>query len=347
MDRREFLRLVAAAPLAAVAACTTSSEPQVSSPPPSSPSPSPGAPGSPEAAPATLEWFPFRERGPGPRRDHSLTPADGTLYLFGGRAGGEALDELWTWQPATGWRRVNATGPAPRFGHNAAFVRGRLLVFGGQGGAGLFFDDLWEWNPGNERWKRISRGGPAPAARYGAGGTAVGSALTISHGFTDAGRFDDTWSFRGRWRDVTPAGPRPVERCLHRLVHLEALGLLVLFGGQTTGTPFLGDTWVLDAGMGGWTELGGRGPAPRSFYAAVAAGDVMYLFGGSGEEGDLNDLWSFDGARWRREEPAGDPPGPRNGHDMALLDGRVMLFGGAGEDGELDELWELTLPSPG
>lgn len=320
--------------------------PSAGSPAPTEPAPteSPGGVG----APRPFTWRRVDAKGPGARRDHSLSADEDTAvaYLFGGRSGGEALDELWMFDAEiASWSRIEARGPRPRFGHNAAIIDRRLLVFGGQGGAGLFFNDLWAFDPREEKWEQLARGGPAPVPRYGAGGTKVGRALAISHGFTDAGRFDDTWSFRKRWQDISPAsGPRPVERCLHRVVHLESAGRLVLFGGQTTGTAYLGDTWLYDLDGRAWTEHEGPAPAPRNFYGATATRDAVYLFGGSGSGGSLADLWSFDGKQWGKVRSRGKGPAPRGGHDMTLMGDRMLLFGGNGDSGELADTWELTVP---
>jgi hypothetical protein len=172
----------------------------------------------------------------------------------------------------------------------------------------------------------------------------VGPAFVVSHGFTDAGRFDDTWSFRKGWKDISPtAGPLPVERCLHRLVYLEATGQLVLFGGQTTGTAYLGDTWLYNLDRRTWTQYRGPAPAPRNFYGATATRDAIYVFGGSGSEGSLADLWSFDGEGWTKVHTRGKGPLPRNGHDVALTADRILLFGGSGESGEIADTWELAI----
>jgi N-acetylneuraminic acid mutarotase len=300
-----------------------------------------------DGGPRPFTWKRIGAKGPGGRRDHSLSAdEDGAVaYLFAGRKGGAALDDLWVFDPGDGaWSRIEARGPEPRFGHNAAVIDGRLLVFGGQSGADVFFNDLWAFDPGRGRWERLAQDGPAPVPRYGAGGTRVGPAFAVSHGFTNAGRFDDTWSFRRRWMDISPGtGPRPVERCLHRLVHLRSAGLLVLFGGQTTGTAYLGDTWLYDLDGKTWTAYEGPAPSPRNFYGATATRDAVYLFGGSGSEGSLADLWSFDGERWTKVRTRGKGPVPRNGHDVTLMGDRILFYGGSGDSGELADTWELAL----
>jgi N-acetylneuraminic acid mutarotase len=339
-DRREFFRLTGLAILAACSKPVRSGE--------GKPSPSPGGPAatpSPRAGAAgALAWRRLGATGPGARRDHTFVADDEgrRAFLFGGRSSSGALGDLWQYDVAAGsWTKLDARGPESRFGHNAAFLDGRLLVFGGQGGPASFFDDLWSFDPGSKAWNKGAARGPA--ARYGAGGTAVGKSLLVSHGFTDSGRFDDTWSFGGAWKDVSPATGRPIKRCLHRIAHIPALGTVVLFGGQTTGVTHLGDTWLYDVASPAWSEFRGPAPAKRNLYATVATNERMFVFGGNGESGPLNDLWSFDGAAWSKLSPSGTPPPARGGVVGAALPGRMLVFGGQGSSGDLDDLWELSL----
>jgi N-acetylneuraminic acid mutarotase len=113
-------------------------------------------------------WNRLGAKGPGGRRDHSLSAdEDGAAaYLFAGRKGGAALDDLWVFDPESlSWSRIEARGPEPRFGHNAAVIEGRLLVFGGQSGPDVFFNDLWAFDPSARRWERLAQDGPAPVPR--------------------------------------------------------------------------------------------------------------------------------------------------------------------------------------
>lgn len=69
-------------------------------------------------------------------------------------------------------------------------------------------------------WSQVAAEGELPALRYGSAGGIFdfgGDALYLSDGFADTGRFDDTWAFglgSDTWRNVTPAGPVPLKRCL-------------------------------------------------------------------------------------------------------------------------------------
>ena len=255
------------------------------------------------------------------------------------------LDDLWIFESATTrqWKKIEAKGPSARFAHNAGVVDGQLLIFGGQAGGSTFFNDLWAFDPSKETWARQDPDGPLPIKRYGAGGTVADGAFIVSHGFNFDGRFDDTWSLDKNWTDASPAtASRPVKRCLHRISPIGDGGIL-LFGGQTTGKPFLGDTWIYNVKSRSWKELKIPGPSPRNLFSLASKDGRAYLFGGRDSGGDMNDLWSFDGSSWTEVKASGEPPAPRSGVEAAVTGGKMFVFGGTGKEGELNDLWEFTL----
>lgn len=352
LDRRDFLRLAGLGSLGLVAAACSGDTPGVrasTSPTPSGTGTSPSPSASPSAR--ALAWSPLAATGPSPRRDHTLTANDGgtIAYLFGGRAKGTPLGDLWAFDRAgNAWHKLEASGaPAPRFGHSAAFIDGHLVIFGGQGTGTTFFNDARAFDPVHGTWTLLRPAGGPPAARYGAGGTRIGTALTITHGFTNTGRFDDTWALASRWTDVSPtSGNRPIKRCLHRTAYIAELGRMLMFGGQTDGRPHLGDTWLYNPTDQAWSGHGGRSPAARNLYALAATAKTAYLFGGAGGAGPTNDVWSFDNQGWKQLKPSGSAPAPRSGIEGAIVAGPSMLvFGGAAGSGELADLWELSVPA--
>jgi N-acetylneuraminic acid mutarotase len=336
-DRREFLRLLALG--AAGVACTRQRVPEVTA---GSPTPTDGA----TVRAHQLRWRRLDAAGPPARREHTLTGAGDRAYLFGGRDGSEVLGDLWVLERGRDWRRIDASdAPSPRFGHNAEFAGGRLVVFGGQRGGDLF-NDVYVLDPESEAWSRLDPSGPTPGIRYGAGSIAWGRHLVISHGFEFGSRYDDTYSFdtrRERWSDRSPSGRRPVKRCLH---HCAVVGdHMLLFGGQTDGTPFLGDTWLFDLERASWTESQDGGPSARNLYALASTGEDAYLIGGFGSDGTLDDAWRFDGDDWSRLRPRGTGPSARGGADATVLDGAIIVFGGDDGSKRLDDLYELTIRS--
>jgi N-acetylneuraminic acid mutarotase len=301
------------------------------------------------------------EAGPGPRRDHSLAGHDGSgrLYLFGGRFQGQALDDAWVYDLASErWERLQPSGAAPpaRFGHNAELSADgtEMLLFGGQAGAS-FFNDVWLLNLADTRWEKVD-GGAAPAPRYGAGAAFDGTRglLYVSHGFTDRGRFDDTWTFRTRqrsWDDASPPNgdARPLKRCLLRCGWDSTGEQLLLFGGQSNQAPFHGDLWAWEAKSRRWREIVAQpAPSARNLYASFLdqARGLFYVLGGASREGNLQDVWTFDlrAEQWTPLSPTGDAPAARSAHAAALLPQRrvAMVYGGT-SGAEMEDVWLLEL----
>lgn len=321
------------------------------------PEETPTAEATPTAEPSILQWRELSPSGPlpPPRRDHSLVTDGQQIFLFGGR-GQDTLGDLWAFDLSNGsWSEITtAQGPSARFGHNAIFdaAHNRMLVFGGQA-SGTFFNDVWAFDLTTSEWSELQGDESIPSPRYGAASALDPSGrLLVSHGFTDAGRFDDTWAFSlddEAWDELSPQVERPLERCLVRGVWDSKAERFLMFGGQATGTPFLGDLWELREGM--WRGLSAElKPSPRNFYAMVFDDDAgqAVLFGGNTQDGPANDLWLFDSASdiWSQQSPAGEGPSPRFGHDAVWLAASRSLFVFGGRDGSqnLNDSWELRLP---
>jgi hypothetical protein len=336
----------------ALAACSEDGD---SAPPVSEPTAASGQPTAPApVAPSSLRWQQIASANAAPmaRKDHALAydAEAGIVYLFGGRAAGAPLNDLWRFQLDTRqWTRLEAAGgPPARFGHNTAFdpVRHQLVVFGGQAGA-TFFDDVWGYTA-SQGWVRLGNM-TGPSARYGAGGAldpASGS-FYVTHGFTSQGRFDDTWRFalaQPGWSNASPSGAKPLARCLLRAVWDGSEQALLLFGGQSNSSPFHNDFWRLTPG-GQWTEVrADPRPSARNLYAADydGAANRLLLFGGRTQAGNADDLWSFSNGAWSRLD-AGSGPAARNSHDAVYLPDRQALavFGGSTDQGEQNDLWLL------
>jgi hypothetical protein len=252
---------------------------------------------------------------------------------------------------STTWEQLAPAGdkPGARFGHGAVWVAGiGLVVWAGQGAQ--FFDDLWAYDPAANAWRQLPGDGDRPPARYGSCLTlGPDGRLWISHGFThEDGRFSDTRAYdltTGVWTVETPDGPKPIVRCLHDCLWTPD-GRLVLYGGQTTGTPALGDLWSRPVSAG-WTETTDSKPAPRQLYALASLGPRALVFGGGANDGGFrDDLWALDlgdPLAWTRLKPAGDGPSARSGAAMITTASRdVLLFGGRNSSGGLSDLWELS-----
>jgi uncharacterized protein (TIGR03437 family) len=305
----------------------------------------------------TYRVLPFVAGGPSARVDGTIAydAASRRVYLFGGQDS-TARNDLWTYSvPGRAWNLLSPGGdaPAPRFGHTLVFdsARRRLILFGGQ--ASGFFSDVWAYDIEANAWRMLAGDAAGPSRRYGHSAVydPTRDQMVISHGFTNSGRFDDTWAFRfatNSWTNVSPGGARPVRRCLHHAV-LDAEGsAMYLYGGCASGfgpCP-LADLWIFDLTTNRWTEVtGGARPPAREHYG-IGFDSVrrrLLLFGGSGA-GLLNDTWVFDAARrqWSEAVLDGPPPSRRSRHESASAEGVAYFFGGRTEQGSLtNELWTL------
>jgi hypothetical protein len=345
--------------------------------PTATPTPTPTASPSatPLAVPTTGEWARLALAGPAPgaRDAHTWTvdPAGRKAYLFGGRDGSTVFGDLWRFDLATGhWESLRPEGDKPpaRFGQNAVWLGGKgLVVFAGQGSKG-FFNDLWLYDPLRNGWTQLPASGAPPIPRYGSC-AALGSdgRFWISHGFTEEQvRFADTRAYdfsTGVWTDETPgAGEVPIARCLHACFTAPD-GRFVLYAGQTTGVPALGDLWALSgaqaaAGSGRWSQLKEALPPPRNLYAFASypttstAVAFVVFGGGSLDRGYLDDTWVFSVADPSSAALASAPlaasggPPPARSAAAFVADaqaGRLLLFGGRNADHAFADVWSLEL----
>lgn len=284
-------------------------------------------------------------------------PVANALVVFGGRGAAGALAGIHafsldtnTWSDLT---PASGPAPAPRFTPNAIYdaTRHAMIVWAGQGAG--FFDDVWEFDLAARSWRELAPpSGPRPNARYGTAAVFDPAAreLVTFAGFTDQGRFDDTWRFGidgAAWRDVSRAA-RPQRRCLHTAAFDATTRRMIVYGGQTNGAR--GDAWSLDLATDEWTEVipAGAAPAPRWF--AAGAYDPRFhrflAFGGGDQSGALFDtVIALDLLRsaWATVVPAGAGPAAREGSVAILLPGedRLVVFGGASAGGFESDVWSL------
>ena len=307
--------------------------------------------------------LPVEGASPSPRLDGTIAYDANSrqLWLFGGSAN-QVQNDLWHYSlDERRWIEVSVSGARPpaRLGHVTIFdpIRRRLIVFGGQA-AGVF-SDTWAFDPATGTWQQLAGDNAGPSRRYGHSGIydAARDRLVISHGFTSAGRFDDTWAFdlkANAWRNISPASGRPLRRCLHHAVY-DGGNQMLLYGGCASGfgpCP-LADLWSFDLNANRWTEVRSAAqPAGRQHYG-IAFDELrkrLVLFGGSGR-GTLGDTWEFDPAanEWREAVLAGTAPGPRSRHQglFAADRGVSYFFGGSTDTGLSNELWALEAASTG
>jgi len=199
-----------------------------------------------------------------PGRDHHALVYDASrarTVMFGGGTFERGKPYQWredTWEwDGVAWRQVATAGPGARRLPGMVYDRRRkqVVLFGGidrPTAADLDPGTLghtWAWT--GTRWRRISESGPSP--RYGhAMGFDTRAGVTLLYGGNDLADqpLADMWQWDGRrWTEIALTGGSPGTRFGAAMVHDEARGRTVLFGGRQ------GDSSVWEWDGTRWNEI--------------------------------------------------------------------------------------------
>jgi len=149
------------------------------------------------------------------------------------------------------------------------------------------------------------------------------------------------------WNLITPSGA-PSARQGHSMVTLPG-GRVVLFGGEYWEYEeeiLLNDLYEYDPNIWNAITPNNSPPPARRDHQAWARGDVMYVYGGYGENGALDDMWSYNTTEntWQQEVITGPRPQSRYGQTVTTMtDGSEIIVGGTDANGDpLDDCWKLN-----
>jgi len=280
------------------------------------------------------------------------------LVITGGRSASGDLNDVWafdlrnnTWSNLT---PASGSAPPPRYTANGAYnlSKQQMIIWSGQGSA--FFNDVWAFDLNAKTWTQFNPPNPKPNIRYGTAAVFDPKAkeLVTFAGFTDVGRFDDTWRFNvntGTWKEVSPA-THPEKRCLHTACYDALKHRMIIYGGQTSGPR--GDIWALDLATNTWTDLTpSNSPAGRWFPTNIfdAANNRVIIFGGNLGSSQSNETWAFNltNNSWQQILPSGPAPAAREGAAAIYIrsEGRMIVFGGRGGS-FFNDVWSLRNLSP-
>jgi hypothetical protein len=290
-------------------------------------------------------------------------PVNHRMILFAGRAASGDQNDVWSLDLNTNlWSDItpaSGSAPAPRFTPNAVYdaIEQQMIIWSGQGVS--FYNDVWAFDLANETWSEFTPPDPKPNIRYGTAAVfdPLARDLVTFAGFTDQGRFDDTWRFdveNAAWMNVTPAQGNPIERCLHSASYDSLNHRMIMYGGQQSGP--LGDIWAFDLTQNLWTELTPANSPPGRYFATNIYDDRSHrviIFGGNrGSNGGVtNEVWAFNLAAntWEQLLAAGNPPPSREGAAAIYIraEDRMVIFGGREANFSLlNDAWSLKDLSP-
>lgn len=123
--------------------------------------------------------------------------------------------------------------------------------------------------------------------------------------------------------------------------------MIIIYGGETDARAYPNDIYAFNTRTHTWTQFHPRGPAPeaRSRAAVVLVDDLLYICGGTNENGKvLDDLVVLDLAKmaWRR----GERFDCRYDHTAFYHDEKIFIYGGLTEQmNRSQDLLSLHLPS--
>lgn len=270
---------------------------------------------------ADLTWSRLPTDGvtPPSRLAHAQCVHDGSVYIFGGRAGVDmseaAMNDLWRLDLSTKtWSQVETKGdaPEPRSFHRIACVGDSLFVFGGCGAQGRLAD-LYRLDMATLTWENI---GPSQLrGRGGANLIVLNNKLSVVAGFAgeesaDGQCYDPTSK---SWEEATEltsklTGMRPRSVCVSAA--MPASGAAVIFGGEVDPSEkghegagaFANDLVVLDYETGAYQHTippSATSPEARGWSAGAGDGSsTLYMFGGLAGDDEsprrLDDLWRLE-----------------------------------------------------
>jgi hypothetical protein len=305
-----------------------------------------------------LQLTPASGNAPAPRSNAAAIydSLNHRLVIFGGKSASGNLNDVWAFDLRNNsWSELtpaSGSAPAPRFTANGVYnpAAQQMIIWSGQGAG--FFNDVWAFDLNAKSWLQFTPPDPKPNTRYGVASIFDPKAkeLVAFAGFTDAGRFDDTWRFNianATWKSISLA-THPERRCLHSASYDALKHRMIIYGGQTSGPR--GDIWAFDLANNTWADLTPpTSPAGRWFATNIydAAKNRVIIFGGGLGGGSVtNEVWAFDLAQntWQKTSASGAPPSPREGAVAIYIraEGRMVVFSGLG-NAYFNDVWALNL----
>lgn len=297
---------------------------------------------------------------PMPRSHHTAVydNQNHRMLIFGGKSEQGYLNDLWGFDlSAHTWTEIIPAGsfPKARSSHVAihAKVEGKMFIFSGEANDPRFLEDTWAFDTSLNSWGDVSPVGQ-PFHRYGSAAIydSGRQAMVIFGGIVYQARFDDSWSFNllnYAWSDISPQDTKPVQRCVHAAVYRPLSDEMIIFGGTTNVSDYLGDLWAFNLTLQNWTKLasGENFPPPRALTAMIYQEDMdrLVIYGGVGSS-LLNDTWVFDftSMAWSQLSLTTNLPSPRFALSTIYdpIGKRMIIFGGQNDSTWYNETWELA-----
>ncbi len=234
--------------------------------------------------------------------DAVYDPIGHQLVMYSGQGAG-FFNDTWTLNLTTlEWRDVSPAAdsarPKRRYGSGGVFdpVTRSLVSFAGFTSEAGRFQDTQSFGLAGNSWTDWTPAGTKPQVRclLTAAFDKANRRMIIYAGQRN-GALDDIWSFdlaSRQWTNLTPS-VRPPGR-FWSTSFVNAAGRFVIFGGSNGS--YFNDTWEFDLNTRQWTQLQIANPPELRngmMGASLDGEDRFFIFGGTGNNGNLNDLWEL------------------------------------------------------
>jgi hypothetical protein len=298
-----------------------------------------------------LEWLkPSLVGLPAERCSASMVydPAMAATLLYGGNTYNTLFGDTWAFSKGKGWTQLKPAVSPPPLQQAAlaydpttetAVLFGGVLTHIGQNN-GTNSNETWTWD--GVTWTQQFPAVSPPARGWNASSGMVFDSfigkVVLFGGYTFSFVYmNDTWEWDGKsktWTEKSP-GHRPSQRSA-TISYDEPSNQVILFGGDSNGYQFYGDTWTYN-GVD-WVQQQPATLPPARCDNGLAfdptLGRVVMFGGVAGPcedcgEARLNDTWLWGGSNWIQVQT---PLTPRSRSGASLTyDGTtkgMLLFGG-------------------
>lgn len=272
----------------------------------------------------------------------------GVAVLTGGETPSRRFyDDVWEWDGA-GWTDVTPPdGPSASTFGQITYDRARRVA--------VYWDGRELWELDASRWSRANPLFYPGPRRFAPLAYDERASEVLMFGGTDDAlrRYGGMWAYDGRlWYE--PTSPFrlgiPLARYAHGMVHSQAAGVTLLFGGLAGPGDAYGDTWTWDGTE--WTEQQTTlSPSPRAFPSMAYdrdRGEVLLFGGFAPDVGVDGQTWRWTGSDGWFPLTTSTVPPARGGAGMAYDERRqvMVMFGGGVDnvDGQLvgiRDTWEF------
>ena len=264
------------------------------------------------------------------------------------------------------FRRRVKNEPASRWGHTAIIKDNKMLIYGGSGLGPknakhwqCFYElDLLTWE-----WTKLKPENNLPSARDSHTAVLIENDVYIFGGSGSTIKQNDEFhkfNINTRsWKRIAAEGTQPRGRESHTATVLYGK-YMVIYGGLESHQDAVTNTYVYDLEKQKWSLVirkAGPRPKPRDSHGACCIQDYVYIFGGQGNDEQLddderhyevyfNDLFRFkievDGGNfysvWEELKPFGPKPSKRASlSTCAYKDRYLFVIGGEGYPKDFDE----------